>query len=149
MGDDNNVPFTLYASNKIDSIEKTEWEEITEINFSNGGAFIADGSIQGKHVPAIIRFFTGLITFASNNDKFTKWKKDSAIHDSLPKVLIKFASQSRADSGYRLLKRSVRHAMDSKCQSLENKTVMLILHGNDIGIHLHSHVPASMRKGVT
>ena len=37
---------------------------------------------------------------------------------------------------------------DCKCPTLENKTATLIKHGDDIGIHIHTKVPASMRKKV-
>ena len=92
--------------------------------------------------------FAGVVTFASADEKHTEWKRDNAIFDSLPKLLINFATKSRADSGFRLLKRCIRHALDSQCPSLEGKTATLIKHGDDIGLRIHSDVPASMKKEV-
>jgi hypothetical protein len=62
------------------------------------------------------------------------------------KLIIDFAGNARVDSGYRLLSRCLRHALDSKCPTLENSTATLILHENEIGIHINSPIPASMRK---
>ena len=124
------------------------WEDIAEINFSQGGSFIADGSINERLIPRVLKLFAGITTFVSTDEKHTNWKKDAAIYDSLPKLLIDFSGKSCTDSGYRLWKRCVRHALDSKCPSLEDKTVTLILYGEDIGLRIHSDIPASMRKGV-
>ena len=142
------VPFPLYKTEEMEAPTTAKWEEIAEIDFSNGGAFIADGSIDQKHIPGILKFFAAVVTFASPDEKHTEWKKDSAIYDALPKLLIDFAAKSRVDSGHRLLSRCLRHALDSKCPSLENKVATLILHKGDVGIRIHSAVPASMRKKV-
>lgn len=143
------VPFPLYNTAEMEAQTTAKWEEIAEINFSNGGAFLADGTIDQKHIPAILKFFAAVATFAPPDEKHTEWKNgDSAIYDALPKLLIDFAAKSRVDSGHRLLSRCLRHALDSKCPSLENKAATLILHGDDVGIRVHSAVPASMRKKV-
>jgi len=142
------VPFPLYKTEEMEATTSSKWEEIAEIDFSNGGAFLADGSINQKHIPGILKFFAAVATFASPDEKHTDWKKDGEIYDALPKLLIDFAAKSRVDSGYRLLSRCLRHALDSKCPSLENKAATLILHGDDVGIRINSAVPASMRKKV-
>ena len=94
--------------------------------------------------PSILKLFAATVKFASPNEKHTEWKKDSAIYNAVPKILIGFASKSRVDSGHRLLGRCVRHAFDSRCPSLRNKTATLIQHGDEIGIRINSVVPASM-----
>lgn len=81
----------------------------------------------------ILELFASLVRFESG--KKTEWIKDPAIYDSLPSLFINFASKSRVDSGYRLLMRCVRHSFDSRTPPLDDKTAMLILHGDEVGIH--------------
>ena len=52
------------------------------------------------------------------------------------------------DSGYRLLMRCIRHAFDSRTQSLNNQIATLIWHQGEVGIHLSSSIPASMKNSV-
>ena len=139
------VPFPLYPSKEMDGIA-SKWKEITEIHLPNGGSFLGDGSIEQNMVPRILAFFAAAVTFAPPETKHTKWARDSAIYDALPTMVIDFASKSRVDSGYRLIERCVRHALDSKCPSIQKKTVTLIQHGNEVGMHITSAVPASMDK---
>ena len=44
--------------------------------------------------------------------------------------------------------RCIRHALDSRTQSLENKSAKLIIHQGEVGIHLSSSIPASMKSSV-
>ena len=44
--------------------------------------------------------------------------------------------------------RCIRHAFDSRTKSLENKTAKLIVHQGEVGIHLSSEIPASMKRSV-
>lgn len=148
MGKGDNVPFPLYESNEMDANVVLAWEDIAEINFLQGSAFIADCSINGKLIPKILEFFAEVTTFVSADEKHVDWKKDRAIYDSLPKLLIDFAAKSRADSGYRLFERHVQHALDSKCPSLEDKNATLILHSDNIGLCIHSDITVLMRKGL-
>ena len=137
------VPFPLYPSKEM-SGGSDKMIDIAEI-LLNGGQFLGDSSITEKHIPGILELFAAVVTFALPNERHTKWKKDSAIYDSLPKILIDFASKSRVDSGHRLLSRCVRHALDSKCPSLQNKIATLIQHGDEIGIRINSAVIAKSR----
>mmetsp|Transcript_5746 Transcript_5746/g.10888 ORF Transcript_5746/g.10888 Transcript_5746/m.10888 type:complete len:245 (+) Transcript_5746:993-1727(+) len=96
------VPFPVYKTAEMEG-STTKWEEIAEINFADGGAFIADGTIDQKYIPHILEFFAAIVTFSLPDEKHTMWKIDSAIYDALPKLLIDFAAKVRVDSGYRLL----------------------------------------------
>ena len=140
------VEYPLYATSEMINDASTEWDEIIEINFKEGGAFLAEPTLEAKHVPGVLDLFAALVRFESG--KKTEWIKDSAIYDVLPSLFLRFASGSRIDSGYRILMRCVRHAFDSRAPSLDQHTAMLILHQSDIGLHLNAAIPASMKKKV-
>lgn len=145
-GHQTNVEYPLYATSEMDGEVATEWEDLIEIDFKDGGAFLAEPDLGVKNIPGVLELFASLVRFEEG--KKTEWIKDPAIYDALPSLFIKFASGSRVDSGYRLLMRCVRHAFDSRAPSLEEQTAMLVLHQGDVGIHLNADIPASMKKKV-
>lgn len=140
------VPFPLYETAEMDCDTPTKWDQLMEIDFKEGGTFLAEPNLDPKHVPGLLSLFASLVEFESG--KKTEWIKDAAVYDTLPALFIKFADGSRVDSGYRLLMRCIRHAFDSKTPSLDKNTAMLILHQGDVGIHLNANIPASMEKKV-
>lgn len=95
------VQFPLYKTAEMETMT-TKWEDVAEIDFSGGGAFIADGTINQRHIPHILHFFAAVATFSLPDEKHTQWQKDKAIYDALPKLIIDFAGNARVDSGYRL-----------------------------------------------
>lgn len=141
-----NVEYPLYATSEMDGEVATKWEDIIEIDFKEGGAFLAEPNLGAKNIPGVLDLFASLVRFEEG--KKTEWIKDPAIYDALPSLFVKFASGSRVDSGYRLLMRCVRHAFDSRAPSLDKQTAMLILHQGEVGIHLNADIPASMKKKV-
>ena len=86
------------------------------------------------------------MTFKPGNE--SGWKNKKSLYAALPSIIIQFASDCRVDSGYRLLMRCIRHAFDSRTQSLTNQTAQLIVHQGEVGIHLSSSIPASMKNSV-
>eukprot|EP00956_Cyclotella_meneghiniana_P040674 scaffold202164_cov66-Cyclotella_meneghiniana.AAC.2 len=140
------VPYPLYTTSEMDADRTDKWEEILDIDFKGGGAFLAEPELESKHVPGVMKFFAKLVLFREG--KKTEWKKDHAVYDALPELFIKFADKSRVDSGFRLLARCVRHAFDTRTPKLNNKTAVLVLHNDDVGIHLRTGMPASMKKNI-
>ena len=75
--------------------------------------------------------------------------EDLAIYQVMPEMLIDFAKRSQVDSGYRLYCRAIRHASDSRTPSIEEGSAQLVMDSNgDVGICLHSKIPASMKKDI-
>ena len=93
------VPFPLYPSDAMFGNDMLKWNEVVEINFADGGSFIADGSVDQMLIPRILKLFAEVTKFANKDERHTEWKKDSAIFDAVPKMLIDFAQKSRVDSG--------------------------------------------------
>mmetsp|Transcript_20564 Transcript_20564/g.32365 ORF Transcript_20564/g.32365 Transcript_20564/m.32365 type:complete len:362 (-) Transcript_20564:1468-2553(-) len=94
------VKYPLYAADEMASA--TKWEELIEVDFKEGGAFLAEPGLGAKHIPGVLDLFASLVRFKESGKK-TEWIKDSAVYDSLPSLFIKFADGSRVDSGYRLV----------------------------------------------
>jgi hypothetical protein len=141
----NEVPFPLFSSNELD--EAVCWETLMDIDFSDGGSFITDPDLESKFLPAVLDFFGSLVRFEYK--KRTDHVKDSPIYDSMPEMLIDFAEKSRVDSGFRLLARTVRHSFDSRLSPMSDCSAKLIIDGNgEVGIHIKSKIPASMKKDV-
>ena len=91
--------------------------------------------------------FSSLVRFESKVR--TDWQKDPKVYDALPLIYIDFAKECQIDDGYRLLKRYIRHAFDSRCQSMDKGVRSLILSTDcKVGIRLGLDVPASMRKNI-
>ena len=140
------VPYPLYSTSEMEGNVSTKWDELIEINFKEGGSFLAEPDLKAKYIPGVLDLFASLVRFDSG--KKTEWMKDAAVYDALPSLFIKFASGSRVDSGHRLLMRCVRHAFDSRAPSLDNQSASLILHEGSVGIQLNAAIPASMKKQV-
>ena len=139
------VPFPVYPSKAMETDEC--WTTVIDINLAQGGAFLADPTLDFKFIPGIIEFFASLVRFKSM--KRTDHIKDSPIYDAMPELFIEFAEKSRVDSGYRLLGRTVRHSYDSRISPMEDCMAKLIMdNSGDIGIQLCSEIPASMKKDV-
>ena len=118
------------------------------IDFKDGGAFVTDPNLDPKHIPGVLALFAAFVRFDDKDMKRTDWEKDSAVFSVIPSIFIDFAEGSRIDSGYRLLRRCVRHSMDSRTESLDNKEAVLVICNDKIGIHLKSPVPASMKQNI-
>ena len=130
-----------YLDNKIKKNELLEW------NFAeDGGKFVSHPSLS-ERIPEVVGFIADFIRFEKK--KYTHW--DSPYYRVIPTMLVDIAYGCRIDSGFRLIQRCGRHAVDSKIDPLE-----LARHGiffvdeetQKIGLKLSNYVPASMRESV-
>ena len=136
------VPFPVYCSSHID--HPSQWSTIADVELQYGAAFLSHPDITTDYIPGILNLFGSLVTYESTNQ--SGWMKK--ISDTMPAVLVKFASSCRLGCGYRLLMRCARHAFDSKMPPIDREMSKLIIHNGEIGIHLVSNVPASMKSDV-
>ena len=67
---------------------------------------------------------------------------------AIPSMFIDCASKCRRGSGYRLLRRMLRHAHDSRTQPLDNRTAQLFRYKGEAAICIAAPIPASMKKDV-
>lgn len=49
-------------------------------------------------IPRSLKFFAEIKKIASKDEGHTEWKKDTAIFDAVPKMLIDFAKKSQVES---------------------------------------------------
>ena len=111
-----------------------------------GGLFINNTAhIPNKYVFPIINLMANVVRFDDDNTKYTSY--NSPVYDVMPSIFVEFANGSRASSGFRLLKRCLRHSFDPKAQSIMNKKATLFIHDKDdeMGIVLENTIPASMK----
>ena len=121
---------------------------LAEIDFNNGGSFLLDDKIEDMHLPDILELFAAFVRFGSSEQKHTTWQKDGSVYTAIPQMFIDFAKECRVDASYRLLRRCLRHTFDSRTESLDNKTAKIVLCNGEVGIHLSTPIPASMKKDI-
>mmetsp|Transcript_4844 Transcript_4844/g.7520 ORF Transcript_4844/g.7520 Transcript_4844/m.7520 type:complete len:1097 (-) Transcript_4844:34-3324(-) len=140
------VRFPIYDASAIDNEDK--WDVLAEIDFNNGGSFLLDDKIEDMHLPDILELFAAFVRFGSSEQKHTTWQKDGSVYTAIPQMFIDFAKECRVDASYRLLRRCLRHTFDSRTESLDNKTAKIVLCNGEVGIHLSTPIPASMKKDI-
>ena len=139
---DKEVPFPVYCSSQID--HPTQWSNIADVELQYGAAFLSQTEITSDHISGILQLFGSLVTYDTTAQ--SGWMKK--ISDAMPAVLVNFASRCRLGCGYRLLTRCARHAFDSRMPPIDKETSKIIIHNGEIGIHLVSNVPASMKSDI-
>ena len=125
---------------------------LLEWNFAEeGGKFIAHPYLS-NHLMQVVELLADFVTFKQQNGKkivHTHW--DSPVYQVIPTMMIDIAYGCRIDSGYRLVERCARHAVDSKAESslqLQHGAFFLDPDSNKIGLNLKIFVPASMRDAL-
>ena len=140
---ENNVPFPIYPTSNLQSPSRP-WDDVINIDFKAKGAFLADPNIKSAHIPGLLKLFGSIVEFHSTDE--TNNSNVTTLHHVLPSSLFMFAANCRVDSGYRVLKRCIRHATDSRFPSIDKDIAKLINHHGELGIHLSATVPASMKN---
>ena len=109
-----------------------------------GGKFIAQESLK-NHLSSVIKCLSNFVDIGDGSNRYTTF--DSDVYKVLPKMCVEIANNSRIDSGYRLLMRCVRHAVDSKAYNIDRAKFFLNSDGK-IVLLLENNIPASMRNNV-
>ena len=132
-----NVP--LLTSEYLDT-EKI----ITRFNLKDGGSFIRHPKLSIQNKIDIINLLGKLVQNGNSNFKLSKTK----IYSVLPDLIVTFAERARLHSGFRLLKRALRHAMDVECPSILKANCCIIEYDNNTGIHISHNIKASMKTTI-
>ena len=92
---------------------------LCEFNILDGCSFLQDNQlVQDKNVPDLVGLLANFIIHREN--KYTTW--DSPYYKCIPSMFVDFAYHSRIDSGWGLVERCARHALDTRgLQLLETK----------------------------
>ena len=150
------IPFPVLESNVINEIfreSNTRRNDnlpdgfdcvIGDVFFSEGGQFIANENITNDMLPSLFGLFATLIEY-KKDVRYTKF--EHKVYSALPSYYIELANGSRMDSGFRLLRRCARHAMDSNARDLINTDGKLFKTSDGlVGIAIKNVVPASMKN---
>lgn len=112
--------------------------------FSPGGFINDTVSIPDSVVPLIIELMAGFV----KPERYS----NSPYSASVSGIVINFANKSRAVNGlsHKIIKSSIRHAVDPRFPSFMDKTFCLFHHqctrGDSVGIVLENSVPAPMKE---
>ena len=121
---------------------------ILEWNFEeDGGKFIGHPSLS-DHVTETISLISNFVRFQKNK-RHTKW--DSPIYRAMPSMLIDIAYGCRIDSGFRLVQRCARHAVDARALNLirlQHGSFFMNKEKNEIGLKLKNAMPSSMKTDI-
>ena len=118
---------------------------LLEWNFNeDGGKFIGHHALS-DHITETISLITNFVKFEKDK-KNTKW--DAPIYRAMPAMMINIAYGCRIDSGYRLLQRCARHAVDVRAVAsikLQHGAFFIDKDTNELGLRLKNIVPSSMK----
>ena len=141
---DNHVPFPIYTSNELTTF--LFGTIFHTFSFDQGGRFINDQkAIPNNLVFPVVDLIASLVRYNPKKIKYTEYK--SPVYDVLPSLFIEFANKSRVGTGFRLLKRCLRHSFDPKANLLMERSASLFIDNknNEVGLVLNNTIPASMK----
>ncbi len=122
---------------------------IAPFDFKDGGQFITDDRISMQQRVQVLDLMSALINFddlpIQNEKKSTTERIDYSV---IPTLLIYFAEGSRLHTGFRLVKRTIRHAMDPTAPPILNARGYLSMYENEVAMTIIHHVKASMKSDV-
>lgn len=110
----------------------------------DGAQFIHSGDVSEVDVIPLMEFLAQFLSYDDSKvDDFATGKA----YDSIPSFIKYVCYHSRATTGYRLIDRAPRYALDPRAPTLLDKDVrMFRLEDGSVGFELQNEVPASMEK---
>ena len=112
------VKYPLFPSNILDDYNDNEGDcpimkTGKRFKFKNGGRFISDKSIvSDEEIPDILDLFASFLEVDPSKHAHTN-VSDIGPFGYLPNMILNLAYHSRVDSGFRLIKRCVRHTFNT------------------------------------
>ena len=114
---------------------------VTRFDFHDGARFIRDEKLSTEQRCGIINLLASLVTFCKDNDL-------PKAAEVLPSMISAFAAGARVDSGERLMKRCIRHALDTKTPPIYDAHASIIEHQGEIGMVIHDSIAPSFKDGM-
>lgn len=115
---------------------------ILGFDFQDGGRVIRSELLSADQRVQLMELFASLLVFNDNPPENLK-----QYAKVLPKTILGFADGSRADDGYRLMQRCVRHAMDSKTEPIVKAQGEVFEHKGELGIRIRHQMQPSFKEG--
>ena len=135
---DNKVLFPIFKASYYGGMIGAH---IMKFDLKEGGRFIADDRLTPKLLSDVVNLFSSLLQF--DHKKYTSF--NSQIYQALPTIFVDFAYGSRECTGYRLLERTARHAVDPNMADISDMDCRLFVYKGEIGIEFKGVVTASMK----
>jgi hypothetical protein len=150
-----NTPYPMYPSHALNIEDGNKYgfgELVHEFDLKDGGLFINSPNIANNMIAPILNLISNVVQYRSNHsDKKVRYTAfDSPIYDVIPSLFVEFANGSRAGNGtgFRLLKRCLRHALDPRTLPLMDQKACLFIHEKDgeMGLVIRNKISASMKE---
>jgi hypothetical protein len=122
-----------------------EVEVLQDFDVKEGGRYIRDDNIQLGHRMELLGLLSDLVSITPNEGT---GKSEIKAYSVMPKFLLDYANSARLHSGYRLVKRCVRHAMDPRAVSILHSSGKIVKYEEEVGLCLRHKVKASMKINV-
>jgi len=106
------VVYPMYQPSALDP-NGGQLKFLSRFDLRDGGRFLRDQALSSKAQCGLVNLLANLVTFRKSIDK--PLPKTAEV---LPCMISECATNSRVDSGERLMKRCVRHALDTKTPSI-------------------------------
>jgi hypothetical protein len=129
-------------------LQELQKKSITSFDLSEGGEFLVDSKLTSFQMLELLKILTSLVTMYKEEDDTdsTKTKNMKKTYKLVPKTIIFFAEAARLHSGYRLVWRCIRHAIDPQTHSIVEASGHVVEYKNEICLLIYHHVKASMKS---
>jgi hypothetical protein len=135
------VTFPIYPPIALSQDQGT-LKFLLHFDFHDGGRFIRNNTFSTKQRCGLINLFARLVTFCKVESTLPK------AATVLPYMISYFAKNARVDSGERLMKRAIRHSLDTKTPPILHAQGCIIEHHGEIGLVIDVKIAASMKDDV-
>jgi hypothetical protein len=111
-------------------------------NVLEGARFLRDEALELGDAVALTELLAQMV--ACEPDPVQDKNLIRSIHTVMSSMMVRFAKGSRIHSGFRLLKRGIRHGMDSRTPRTLISNVTVIKHKGEVGLLVEHQMKASM-----
>jgi hypothetical protein len=120
--------------------------KISSFDFSEGGDFLVDANLTPMQVLELLKILTSLVTMYKDDGDTTKSKTMKRTYKLVPTTIILFAEAARLHSGYRLVWRCIRHAIDPQTHSIVEASGYVVEYDGELCLLINHNIKASMKS---
>jgi hypothetical protein len=131
----------IYPTNNTTYL--AELVKITEMILKDGGRYLSSSNLTTFQKIEL----SELLTELTNTPRIKNTNEDRS-YQVIPHIMRLFAEGSRIQTGYRLLKRAIRHAMDPKAHDIRASKWFVIQEDGELGLVIQHKVKASMKSTI-
>jgi hypothetical protein len=122
---------------------------IITFDLNKGASFMDDEKLDLQDVIEVLEIIQQLVHIKKPEPVYQRLDDISCTYSVIPTVLIEIANKSRHEAcGYKLLKRCIRHALDSGAVDIRKATVSVVKVDEQVGLLVVHKVKASMKQDI-